>query len=111
MTAHEFEACLASLGPDAKAFELRSLTLLPEWRGSSLSYLLMFAASQHILSCGGTHVASTGKLSDYEVSGIKVKKGVPSNRKAGLWLLPFDRVLFLDVDNGEGKGQGPCPST
>ena len=26
--------------------------------------------------CGGTHVESTGKLSDYEVSGIKVKKGV-----------------------------------
>ena len=30
---------------------------------------------------------------------IKVKDGVPSNRKRGLWLLPFDRVVFFDVDN------------
>lgn len=36
----------------------------------------------------------------YGASGaLKVKDGVPANRKAGLWLLPYDRVLFLDVDD------------
>jgi len=44
----------------------------------------------------------------YSKSGaLKVKDGVPANRKAGLWLLPYDRVLFFDVDDVPLPASGP----
>jgi histidinol-phosphate/aromatic aminotransferase/cobyric acid decarboxylase-like protein/GNAT superfamily N-acetyltransferase len=59
---------------DEQLYEVRLLTVLPEYRGSELATLLMYAAFRWIESHGGTRVAAIGReelLDLYERCGLE----------------------------------------